>query len=317
MIMSKRNKMMTLGKVSEMVDEMSTGHWDSVIKRSDIAFDNLERINIAGTTYNLRPVAQRSICARLNTPYTYLRKCPDQLQSDNLNHWLSKEKNKKFFVRFSGSDSVRAIFTLRYICCDNKVVMQHLFKAGYSPNTKVQCYLDDEFFSVSIPDKSKTFDISGDRISPGIAVSNSEVGLSSLHITAFYLRLVCTNGLISTNGVTESYRHISTRVLQEFPQVIQNVSNNLHKHRGKFGISMESHVEDPEATIKSFNRQFQLGPKEIEAVEWAIPQEVSTEDANMFQIIQAYTRSADFSGLTAEQRYKMQKVGGDILALVA
>lgn len=316
MIMHPRNKMMELGAVGEMVNEMSVGNWDSVIKRSDISFDNLESINIAGTSHHLRPVAQRAISARLGVPYHYLSKCPQNLQAENLNHWITREKTKKFFVRFDGDD-VRAVFSLRYICFDNKLVMRNLFKVGYSQSTKVQCYLDGEFFSVSMPDRSKTFSIHGDKISPGIAISNSEVGLSSLQITAFYLRLICTNGLVSTNGVTESYRHISTRVLTEFPQVIQNVSNNLHKHQDRFRISVESPVENPESTIRAFNRQFQLGQKEIEAVNWAVPQEVSAGNANMFQIIQTYTKSADFPSLSAESSFKLQKTGGNILSLVA
>jgi hypothetical protein len=44
--------------------------------------------------------------------------------------------------------------------------------------------------ALSITDSGQTFDLGGDRITPGISISNSEVGLSSLRIAAFYLRLV-------------------------------------------------------------------------------------------------------------------------------
>ena len=37
--------------------------------------------------------------------------------------------------------------------------------------------------------------------------------------------------------------------------------------------SIESQVDNPESTIESFNRQFQLGKTEKEAVEWAWPLE--------------------------------------------
>ena len=62
---------------------------------------------------------------------------------------------------------------------------------------------------MSIPDRSKTFDISGGRITPGISIANSEVGLASLRIAAFFLRLVCRNGLIAKTQVAVGFRHIA------------------------------------------------------------------------------------------------------------
>ena len=45
----------------------------------------------------------------------------------------------------------------------------------------------------------------------------SEVGLASLSIAAFVLRLICTNGLVAKSDVSASYRHVSTKILGEFP----------------------------------------------------------------------------------------------------
>jgi hypothetical protein len=87
----------------------------------------------------------------------------------------------------------------------------------YEPDTRVQCSLDNEFMSLSIPDSKETFQFNGERMTPGISVSNSEVGLTSLSIAAFMLRLVCTNGMISKTEVSASYRHVSTKILSELP----------------------------------------------------------------------------------------------------
>jgi len=43
------------------------------------------------------------------------------------------------------------------------------------------------------------------------------VGLASLSVAAFFLRVVCTNGMISKTEVSASYRHISLKTLGEFP----------------------------------------------------------------------------------------------------
>ena len=67
--------------------------------------------------------------------------------------------------------------------------------------------------SLSIPDGRQTFNVYGEKMTPGISVSNSEVGLASLSIAAFMLRLVCTNGMISKTEVSASYRHVSAKIL--------------------------------------------------------------------------------------------------------
>ena len=71
------------------------------------------------------------------------------------------------------ASEVRAIFTPRYRPMDNFEVLERLDRLGYAPETRVQCCLDTEFLSLSIPDGSKTFAIDGDRITPGISISNS------------------------------------------------------------------------------------------------------------------------------------------------
>ena len=210
----------TLGKVFDRVDAMSAECYDSNINVPDIAFDNLDVLRIAGEPHPLRPVAQRSISNRLGIPYPYLRRCPEDIQALNLNHWITREKNEKLLFRFDGQD-VRAVFTTKYRPCDNFEVLERLDSLKYGPDTEVQCRLDPEFMSLSIPDGAKAFDINGDKFQPGISISNSEVGLASLSIEMFVLRLICTNGLISKSDVSASYRHVSTKILSEFPKVLE------------------------------------------------------------------------------------------------
>jgi len=305
-------KLTTLGKVSDRVDEMSAGCYDMNIDVPDISFDNLDVVRIAGEPHPLRPVAQRSAANRLGIPYPYLRRCPSDVQALNLNHWITKEKNEQLLFRFDGQE-IRALFTTKYIPVDNFEVAERLDSLGYGSETEVQCHLDPEFMSLSIPDGEKAFDIDGDKFKPGISIVNSEVGLSSLGIAAFVLRLVCTNGLISKSDVSVSYRHVSHKILSEFPEVLSKVSYELGAQRKQFKLSMESPVDDPQMSINSFNRQFGLNKPEIESVDWAWPQEMGD---TMFHIIQVYTRAAQFTGLPAESSHKLQRVGGNILGML-
>jgi hypothetical protein len=305
-------KMTTLGKVFDRVDALSSACHDDNIYVSDISFDNLDTVKIAGEPHSLRPVAQRAISNRLGIPYPYLRRCPPDVQAMNMNHWIQHEKNEQLLFRFDGDD-IRAVFTTKYIPVDNFEVMERLDSLGYMPETEVQCHLDPGFLSLSIPDGKKAFEIDGDRFKPGISISNSEVGLASLSITAFVLRLVCTNGLVAKSDVSASYRHVSTKILGEFPQVMDKVSYELGEQRSQFKLSMESPVDDPQATMASFNRQFCLNGREKEAVEWAWPQEAGD---TMFNVVNTYTRGAQMDGLSAESSFRLSRVGGNILGML-
>lgn len=305
-------KLMTLEKLWDRVEALGKNCFDQHIPAQSISFLSLETVQIGLESHSLRPVAQRAFANRLGIPFHYLQKCPRDLQAENMNHWVAQEKNENLFFRFDG-DEIRAVFTPRYQPVDNFQVLERLDSMGYGLETEVQCHLDGEFMSLAIPDSRKTFRINGDEMTPGISIANSEVGLSSLSIAAFMLRLICTNGLITRTEISASYRHISTRILEEFPEVLNKVSHEISAQQGRLRLSTESRVDDPLATIKSFNRQFALGKQEKEAVEWAWPQEAGD---TMFHIVNAYTRAAQFSGLSAESSHQLQKVGGDVLSML-
>lgn len=304
--------MTTLGEVSDRVDALSKNCWDRMVKVEDITFQNIESVDLNGETHHVRPIAQGSIAYRLGIPLQYLKKCPTELQEENLNYWIKKEKNPELFFRFDG-DEVRAVFTPKYKPVDNFEVLERLDSLGYPLDTQVQCRLDGEFMVLNLPNENKAFPVNGDTMTPGISVSNSEVGLASLSISAFFLRLVCTNGLIAKTQVGASYRHVSRKILTEFPDVVNEVSRELGRQENQFKISVTSKVADPVKTIESFNHQFQLREPEREAVKWAWPME---QGDTMFHVVNAYTRAAQFEGLSAESSYRLQKTSGEILALL-
>jgi len=72
-------------------------------------------------------------------------------------------------------------------------------------------------------------------------------------------------------------------------------------------------LDNPLATIEGFNRQFQIGEKEREAVKWGWEQEMGN---TMFHVVNAYTRAAQFEGLSAEASYRLKKERGAILGMV-
>ena len=69
--------------------------------------------------------------------------------------------------------------------------------------------------------------------------------------------------------------------------MLERVSFELGQQKSQFRISMQTPVDNPIMTIESFNRQFQIGEKEREAVKWGWEQEMGD---TMFHVVNAYTR---------------------------
>jgi hypothetical protein len=79
------------------------------------------------------------------------------------------------------------------------------------------------------------------------------------------------------------------------------------------GLSIESRVDDLLKTIENFNRQFNLNQPQKDTVEWAWPQKVGD---TMFAVVNTYTRASRFKGLSAENSYRLQQIGGNILEML-
>jgi len=305
----------TLENVIGRVHEMSARNFDEIIPIRDMQFENLDRMEITGRSFGVLPSAQRLIANRLRIPYSYLNRCPADLQRDNLQYWLEQERRNRetLFCRFAGNH-LRAVFTERYTVINHGEILTKMLEYGFNPATEVHLSLDDEVMVLKVPEYDRLFRLAeNDKIVPGISIANSEVGILSLSIEAFYYRLVCSNGMIAKTSVDARYRHVSRKVMDEFPMVLEGVISQSRHGHDRFRISMETRIDNPERTIATFARQFQLTQEEAEIVKQAFYQE---EGATMFHIIQAFTRAGRDSTLSVSDSYRLEKAGGSILALV-
>src|SRR5208337_5405811 len=126
--------MSTLAEVNRRVGELSKNCSDQLIDTRQIRFDDLETIKIEGEPHYLRPSAQQLVALRYGIPLSYLKRCPADVQSYNLNYWQKQERNERVFVRFDGEE-VRAVFTPRYKTMDKDEIMNRLEELGYSRKT--------------------------------------------------------------------------------------------------------------------------------------------------------------------------------------
>jgi len=305
----------TLENVISQVHEQSAGHFDEIVAVRDLRFDSLERMTIAGQSFGVLPSAQRLLANRLRVPFSYLVRCPQELQSENLNYWIEREARirQSLFCRFAGSD-IRAFFTERYTAIDNMEILTKMLEYGFAPSMEIQLALDNEMMVLKVPEYDRAFHLfENDKIVPGISIANSELGVLALSIEAFYYRLVCTNGMIAKTAMDARYKHVSRKIMEEFPLVLEGVIGQSRHGKDRFMISTQTPVANPESTIDTFARQFQITQEEAQIVKQAFYQE---QGGTMFHVIQAFTRAAQFPNLSPSDAYRLEKAGGHILGMV-
>lgn len=304
----------SLGQVYEQVRKMSLMNHDEVVQARDIRFESLDTVMIGTDRYAFLPNAQRQIATRYQVPHNYLQRCPQELQEKNLNHWLNNEKNDSFFVRFNDK-GVRAIFTPRYKPMDNMELIKLLFAKGYTENTRTIFGLDDGMMKLNLQDDPvHLFQINGEQFLPGRSFVNSEVGLYQLTPSLFILRLVCTNGLISRVSISLHFRHISRKFIEDYDLVMARFNDELIYQKSQIGIALNSPVREPLILINRFNERFKVTDSEKVAMEWAWPFE---KGETMFNVVNTYTKAAQYPTLTAEESFRLEKIGGNILGLLS
>lgn len=309
----------TLENVINVVHQDSINHFDEIMPVHEMEFDSLKQMWISGKQVDVAPTAQRLLSNRLRVPYSYLSRCPEDLQAQNLNFWIEQERQNRdtLFCRFDGS-TLRAVFTERYKPLDNMEILAQLIEHGFNYNLKVQYSLDHGMFLLKIPEFEKAFGVNSghgplDEIVPGLAFANSEVGLIAFSIESFFYRLACTNGLISLVQATSRFKHISNKGLENFPQVLSGVIDGSSRNQENFKLSCQSHVDDPFGSIDEFSRRFGFSQTEADIVKKSFGQEPGN---TLFHIINAFTASAKVEGLSTSDVYKFEKAGGQILSLV-
>jgi len=307
----------TLGNLIEKVETMSAGNFDETVSLNEIEFESLNEMWVGGVGVEVLPQAQRLLANRLRVPFTYLERCPDDLQAENLNHWLNQERKVRetFFLRFNGQKDVRAVFTDRYTAIDNREILARMPDLGFRPEQEVQYMLDDGMMVVKVPEYAKSFEVAlKDSVVPGLSIGNSEIGFLSFTIECFYLRLVCTNGMVVPVSVGQSrFKHISRKAFEALPETIRQVAESSNRQQAQMVISVNTPVHNPVQTIESFNKRFGLTLAEGAMVKASFAQEPGE---TMWNVIQAYTGSARAPELTVEAAYRLERVGGQILALV-
>lgn len=164
----------------------------------------------------LRKRAFAGLCKLVGVEPTFIGALPAQLAAVNMNwlmaHGQSAEQGTRFLRRAGGD--LRSIHSDRYGVCDDDVLLDIvdgvLAKAGLRADAMVRasCVGPQMTLRITVPNEGVEVK-RGDVIEWGLDVGNSEVGLRSVQITPATYRLVCLNGMRSSEqGARTRIRHV-------------------------------------------------------------------------------------------------------------
>jgi hypothetical protein len=88
----------TLENVITAVHQQSANHFDEIVPLQEMEFDSLTQMWVSGKQVKVAPTAQRLFSNRLRVPYSYLSRCPEDLQARNLNYWIEQERQQTGYV---------------------------------------------------------------------------------------------------------------------------------------------------------------------------------------------------------------------------
>ncbi len=166
--------------------------------------------------FPINNLAHGQIAARLKIPLPYYRKMQaDQpgLLAHNVNTWLADASEKRM-VRTMGGD-VRAFLSDRYQRIENEEIAAVVLPIlADIPDVKIVSseITDRRMYIQAVAPRMEGEVKVGDVMQAGVVISNSEVGQGSVSISTLLWRLICLNGMQTSQIL--GVRHVGGRISQ-------------------------------------------------------------------------------------------------------
>lgn len=272
----------------------------------------------------LSDYALGQLSTKLGVPVNYIRKCAKQgeleLAVNNLNTWIPKS-NTNYFVR-EYENKVRALLSQKYSTYDTKDILSSA--QPYLEDFNIVGYfLSEERLHLRCT-SNETLVVPGEVLKTGIQIDSSDVGRSTLIISFFLYRQVCTNGLTVAHGSGKlfSQKHIGITAegieaglesaLKSLPQVSEEIVKYIEGAQKKTSYtSFAKSIKqgDIADVIKNFQSIAKVSEGEAKKViELIKSNKYNTTD---WGVVNALTEVAQ--SYTLERRLELEKIAGKLL----
>lgn len=328
----------SFAQVRDRVRTASSGSWDRLVETGEITMeDGRLRIGAGNGTEDaglaLTPWAASQLCHRLGIPTPYFRRCPVELQDDQVNYWVRRaaaaqeadeasrrsrgQAARTRWLLRAQDDRLRAVLTERYAPLDNEVLVEHLMPLVADRFHADWFDMDDESLHLRMFDPALAREVlPGDPIMAGIHVSNSEVGKRAVTVDALVYRLVCSNGLIAlVKGKSLMHRrHIGIQGVsfeKELEQAVWEATQAAGGMLERFAATVRQPVTDVEKTLDRIGLSWDLSKSTQELVRDALLRETPSQQQTLYGLINAVTHAARW--LPLDDRYQLEALAGSLM----
>ncbi len=308
---------------TEALQERETDFHDEVYTADVMEMDDEGLIRIKRgfdrtTEHPLQDQALNLIGSKLKIPPDYLRRCPADLRSKNVNFWLKNVGNKRMMIRFDRNE-IRAVLSERYSPVSNKQIIDRIetysHMMGYSStdvNVRFEFTLIKMVCQVIYPEQ-ETYNV-GDISTIGLHLINSEVGFSSASVTGLIFRLCCKNGLIAPKvDYTWKRRHLAkkNRILVEMQNSVGTILDRLPVVLNQFNDTQNVIVPEPLNVLENLMNRFNLTKDQKKAV---MERFMHLSVNNQYQLINLFTWVGSHDNrLNLDARQELQQIGGKLI----
>jgi hypothetical protein len=159
-------------------------------------------------SFPIQPVAHRQIAERTGIPAKYYDRMAANapyLLASNVNHWFAANPEQRMVRTMGGR--VRAFLSNRYQRIENEEIAQTVLPIlAEIPGVQVISseITESRMYIQAITPRRMAVKV-GDEVQAGVIISNSEIGLGSVSVSPLVYRLVCKNGMVSSDGRLRAY----------------------------------------------------------------------------------------------------------------
>lgn len=326
---------LNLSQLVSQLDYLAAMKKDYLISTDDLSVHSNTAesyIEIQGSAYVMQETAKRQLSSVCGIPYSYVKRIGKEyprLLDSNYNELLSNIHKKKL-VRTIGRQ-VRAILSDHYKKYENEAVLGTIL--SLLENIKglnvVSSSLTAERMYVKMISEVERADVKvGDTIAFGAVVTNSEVGMGSITVNPFCMRLVCTNGMALPRYLTSARRiHLGKKfkTIEEYETItedIEGIKSNIEKCLksaldpvfymqivDKMKAAAEIKLVDPYESINRTAKLYGLDEQENKII---TAHYIAGRDDTLYGLVNAVTRtSQDIQSYV--RATEIEKIGADIL----
>lgn len=323
----------TLAVYANEPDLFKRGSEPTRFKAHFITGDEDEKMRVGHFT----DYAMGQLCNKLSIPAAYLYKCYDMrltdLAENNINTWIDHYDRdlmlRQYFDSASHRNLIRGVLSSKYSVFDTPDILDVVYDSTRGLDLKVKSYfMNYERFHARMI-QQEPMNIDGEDLFAGISIDSSDVGRSTLYVTFFIYKQVCTNGLCISKGNAELFKqkHISiapdefrkelTASLNYLPELIDEYENVIRRVKVQNSITPIKNLKT--ATDKELENLIDLIKGRTKLADDGAKRVVEIADLNYgfsdWGVINAITEVAQ--DYTLERRIELERIAGAMLSRVS